>query len=753
MLKIADYIPLPVSNTDWRLLKAPVSGRYLTHHTTLGVKLADDASFEQNFFQLAFSYVRDKIPNLLKFMLGFEVTKKNEDGTQAVGLFKFEVAGRHLYVPVFYKSGELKGADLLFDADQDKFLPNKENWVDSLLNSRPTELGAAAQIGNPADLAGILNSGTDMSKIYNPTMNTKLSSVVNRMDDVGRGPSWGDLTDFLKQAGLGVCQTFIHTLMQNPKLHKVAYDFYGDDLYAALEKQAAEEPVVDTTVEPDTIVTENNASLVAEHLTSEERKALLEDGVTFTSGGKEKDNTKYRIEYKVEHPLVVSPATSAEMVDVLMADGSTSEAYVLPQVYNKAGCTAVIFKSDKFKSIPVVSNSALVSITRPDGVKEFADFYKGLPKADSAKVDDSYELEYSKRKRFDNFFIDPDGRTFGPVHLEGQIDTEQGTVYRANCWTADIGTCIRTVNISRAHKRMVVMDETLFIPAESKVYSRRLNNTDNVVDSGCTSYGNPLLGTQRTLDAKIRGLYDLVKVSQTITGYSIYEEGKALVANVSKPAAIIALVKQAGVAPTVARTMLPDLGVTKEYKLTKRSQGFDPGMVFAPAQPPPPMGMNPQLGVQEQYPQAQTLNAMIPPSNGNVQNQNIMNSLTGMGQSGGLDPAAVDNIMQAAATGQRDVFDVATITEMVSKADIDTPLAKFMVDLDMALDRLGRIYFLMLFHSDKFIERYSQEDLPALEESVHDVFLNLGEIILKLKERKIESDSGSAVETDLNSLA
>ena len=67
----------------------------------------DDASFEQNFFQLAFAYVRDKIPNLLDYMLDFEVVNKNDEGTQAIGLFKFDVSGRELFVPVFYKNGEL----------------------------------------------------------------------------------------------------------------------------------------------------------------------------------------------------------------------------------------------------------------------------------------------------------------------------------------------------------------------------------------------------------------------------------------------------------------------------------------------------------------------------------------------------------------------------------------------------------------------------------------------------------------------
>ena len=93
------------------------------------IKLADDASFEQNFFQLAFAYIRDKVPNLLDYMLGFEVVNKNEEGTQAVGLFKFDISGRELYIPVFYKNGELKGADLLYNKNQDTFVPNKKTGL------------------------------------------------------------------------------------------------------------------------------------------------------------------------------------------------------------------------------------------------------------------------------------------------------------------------------------------------------------------------------------------------------------------------------------------------------------------------------------------------------------------------------------------------------------------------------------------------------------------------------------------------
>jgi hypothetical protein len=156
--------------------------------------------------------------------------------------------------------------------------------------------------------------------------------------------------------------------------------------------------------------------------------------------------------------------------------------------------------------------------------------------------------------------------------------------------------------------------------------------------------------------------------------------------------------------------------------------------------------------VPEQYPQADTMSAMSG-APGNVLNQRVLDGISGMNQTQpALNQQAVDNIMQAAQSGERNVFDVANISELINRADIDTPLDQYMVDLNQALDRLGRIYFLMLFHGDKFSERFSQEDIPSMEESVRNTFNHLGELILKLKERKIQSDSGSAVETDLNQL-
>jgi hypothetical protein len=136
-----------------------------------------------------------------------------------------------------------------------------------------------------------------------------------------------------------------------------------------------------------------------------------------------------------------------------------------------------------------------------------------------------------------------------------------------------------------------------------------------------------------------------------------------------------------------------------------------------------------------------------------VQAQNIQDAISGMNQSASpLDSGSVEEILQAAETGEREVFDTSAIANLIDSSDIDALILRFSKDLNVALDRLGRLQFLMMIHKKKFLDRFGGDDTAELEDSINSVFKNLGELVLKLKERKITSDSGYAVETDLNEM-
>ena len=700
------------------------------------IKLADDVSFEQNFFQLAFAYIRDKVPNLLDYMLGFEVVDKNEEGTQAIGLFKFDVSGRQLYIPVFYKNGELKGADLLYNQNQDTFIPNKENWIDTVLNAAPEELGGPAMMGRNEIMMGA-NANPSLAKIYNPTRNTKLS--FDKMAHLESKPNISFLA-FIKQADCSLAAMYTNTLMRNAELHKVALDAYGDELYSALQScKKAENILLDTKKVPEVdVIMANSPSAIVKDLSDSEKSKLIEDGVVI------RDNRKdgARIPYKIQHPMMLNAVSSAGAYDLLMKGGSFIKTIAIPGIiYCDCSKHMLIPTENKDKYKPCCKESSKVMVSNFEGMdKEFKSFIDGLSDAYSAKG--SPDTKSYDAKVTYSVFIEADGSLAAPaLALETPIETDGTKRYCVCCGPGGI-TCVL---VSPAYRRMKLIDDTLYVPVNAKVYS---------FNEKKYFYADIPVGDHRDIDAKVKGLFDEVKVSRDRNGYKVACNNRVIASDLLKRDALVCLVTKVGMAVEPARNAVNDASAytTVKLALQKQAQPFDPGMVFSPQVPPTPMGMNPTLGVPEQYPQADMLAAQtgLP---GNISNQRIMDSLTGMGQSQPMLPQeSVDAIMQAAQSGDREVFDVANISQLINKSDIDTPLDQYMADLQLALDRLGRIYFLLLYHGDKFAERFSQEDLPSMEESLRTTFLGLGELILKLKERKIQSDSGSAVETNLNQL-
>lgn len=700
------------------------------------IKLADDVTFEQNFFHLAFAYIRDKIPNLLDYMLGFEVVNKNEEGTQAIGLFKFDVSGRQMYVPVFYKNGELKGAELLYNQNQDAFIPNKENWVDTLLNARPEELGVPSTLSR-ADVATGMQSGLDLSKIYNPTINTKLS--MDRMQQIKVDFAW-TLPSFLKQADCRYSEIYTQTLMQNPQLHKLASEAYGEELYEALKncKESKHVHQLDNDKVPEVeVIDSHSPQPVFDSMSEQEKKQLIEDGFVLRDNRTEGP----KIPYKIERPMKLNAVQGACEYDLLLKGGSFVRGVLLPKIGVDNYTKHVFIPTDSKKIKPCCVDSVKTFVSQFDGAHDsFRKFIDGLPSVDSVKPGSD---SYSEQRPY-SVIVEADGsQACGPFSFSPSLDHDDSRTFKVHCGAYDVDKMV----ISSAYRRMRLIDRTLYVPANAKAY----NYKDKAY---CCNELD--LGDARDIDAKIKGLFDEVKVAKDRSGFKASWNGNVLFKEATMRDASVCLVARVGLSIDVAGEALKKAASLEEasYLIKKAEVGpfFDPASVFNPTVPPTPMGMNPVLGIPEQYPQSNTVLAMSGKP-GNILNQRILNSITGMAQTQpALNQSAVDQIMQAAESGERNVFDVANISQLINRTDIDTPLDQYMSDLTMALDRLGRIYFLMLFHGDKFADRFSHEDLPSMEESVRNTFLGLGELILKLKERKIQADSGSAVETDLNEL-
>lgn len=97
--------------------------------------------FEQSFASLAYSYIADRAPALMPYLVGFQLLEKSPDNRKAAGIFGFLVDGEWLDIPVFFIEGSIKGHGLLYLRNKNQFVPAKENWINYLIGRKPSILG------------------------------------------------------------------------------------------------------------------------------------------------------------------------------------------------------------------------------------------------------------------------------------------------------------------------------------------------------------------------------------------------------------------------------------------------------------------------------------------------------------------------------------------------------------------------------------------------------------------------------------
>jgi len=169
----------------------------------------------------------------------------------------------------------------------------------------------------------------------------------------------------------------------------------------------------------------------------------------------------------------------------------------------------------------------------------------------------------------------------------------------------------------------------------------------------------------------------------------------------------------------------------------KKAQGQPYG---APAFPEPQMMSDPSIGsgVPIQYPQTDLI-----PTGSDTEPRGATQ----------MDMDATDRAQQAGEQGQKEVMDTSVISGLVKTMDVDTVVDNYIGDLMLGLDRVGRILFMFYWHWDKFKERYGQQDMPELEDNLKNVFDNMGDLTIFLKQKTIEPDvSGVEAETDLEAV-
>lgn len=96
---------------------------------------------------------------------------------------------------------------------------------------------------------------------------------------------------------------------------------------------------------------------------------------------------------------------------------------------------------------------------------------------------------------------------------------------------------------------------------------------------------------------------------------------------------------------------------------------------------------------------------------------------------------AVQLAQRALEAGQADVVDVGAMSALLNTSDSLQYIAKYMGDLLTAVDRLGRILFVIYWNYDEFVEAFGHSETEVLRDRLVSIFKDLGALILELKEK------------------
>lgn len=799
------------NNNKSFLLELPSLVKGLVKQAELGGE-GNDTQFEQAFSNLAHAYLKDKAPGLLDYEVGFELMERNEDNTKAVGLFGFKVGSQWLYAPVFFINGDLKGHELLYLKDQDQFVPLKENWLNYILRRKPASLGKKtdqnmgrlgfltpdlqafsrppakfASANKPADDSDEMMEGVRAFAKFacsNPVHDPKFAKTITLKSFLNKEASHSKSAyRELVKGIIDICQRF-------PKMAEAIDSTCGNDFLknAVAKLGTLTEPGVlsEDTVQLKhqekqalTIVVRSfnsscNGSEDIMDSPEPDKKKLLTDGVIFRDA-RTKDDTA--IAYRVQEPTSIENPPTTGVYDLLVSPFSMLKTVIFLMPHGPSGrqdfATVVSYEGEN----SWINSHPGNLFTRPprDGGQDspesktsgdsYAKFFEKLPDttsltkgslymAVSESGDASVPFEVLKTdsasdgtKNYRVLYHDSASQP-KPGYLPKATGKEAYNDYSYS--SSVIGGGRKLYVTDKPGSRIKSIKGDLYIPGNFKMIKL---SGDCCSGDGSITPGN-LTDLQHAIYQKTASL------NVRHTGSEVSVNGRVL----EPKEALIHLVRDVALREKQARCILEEAKQNKVanyrvHKPVKEDAGdliksaapgdqIDQSMqgtTSAPAFPTPPTGMESTLlgSVQSSYPQQQALPAM---------NSQSLQANSAVYDPRLPDPKTMAIGYNAAQSGQKEVFDTSMIGTLIKSVRDDTMVDRHLGDLMGGLDKIGRILFSFYWHKDKFEDRYGKKDIPELEDNLRNSFEQLGDLLLFLKQKTIDSYPDEGISLDDNNV-
>jgi len=767
--------------------------------TKFAVEMPDRQQVEQDFGHMAFQFLRDRAPALLPNMIGFEVVEQEPDGSRAVGIFGFNIGQSFWYVPCFFTNNQIKGMDLLYSVDKSSFVPLQEPWINHLLNRQMIELGEGASskvmktienpnfdflTGPPASpksaaawlaeakqewekLGGDIAKRIDSDPEFKEALAGAIASMTGKALEIEKKAT--PLTEFLKNVGGPAAVATVLRTFENPAFLKAACAFYDyRDLMVAefnpaiLPKQAqAKVRVVTETETPD-------------HdwpTTPEQKTKIVRDGFTIIDDRPPEAHTEM---YAIDYERQIFNPTEGGKYRLILRDGAQTPVHILYPTFrgSRPGMVVVISPDNQRYMTCDASNLHLQDLQPEEADKEAKNslYEKGIDVND-VQIGSEYVLVDELQKNCSlPFRVKSVTRQDGaPVKLcvnwrdypsyqsprpwHGQ-ESEIGSCYNPGSRHSPVDWySISIAPVNREGKLQLSSTGQFLVPTKSWK-AVKLGDLDSQADK---SYLIPASRVDIDELMTKAGCHRL-SISGDGVEFAFRLDGELDMQQLGYKSASIRLVGVYGLKPEDAETLLKEAAMQQHARrLIKVGQVV--------MQPPPPqwIGTDPLIGTQVMTPQelliyGQTIGAPAqkqytgPGSGFNLGGDATTQQMAGaqpetQGPGGApqLPPDVQMLAQQAAQTGQSRVFDHGVIGGLSRTYDVSSAIDSYVPELLKAVDRLGRILFLFYWKNAEFAERYGSQDMTDLEDEMRSVFKNLGDLVLKLRQKAIDGQEGEFV--------
>ena len=730
-------------------------------------KVAADDQIEGAFFQLAYQRLQDTLKNLIPFLVGFEIVKKNEDNTKALGVFGFRSEnGQILFVPAFFTNGKVKPLDLLYSKNNEQFYPLNEDFAEMFIKEDLLGLGGNSK-ENRSDIMRDATQGDYRQMSIPPrTGRYAIASVVDYVKDSNNETKQAFTTLIEKDA------EFCEALLRFYPLEKVAeaIKLEDGDKYRKGDKATKKIDLVKVVKPSD--------KEEVKKLTQHDKETLLTQGYVIVDDREAAQKSSFgAVDYlkKFTNPtesgfysyitkaggiryglLIVRPKQ-------LQQDFATDDTLVV-DLDSKNGNTYIkdhkkVFIKDQIK-VQDYSSIHKMMVDAAEGKPGYSSVYVLINENLKATQPFRINANFKDASGIRRISVEPytcycgeSGRYQGPKDRPGSVhDLPRGNFYEHPKKSHDI----MLVMTKRNGDRFEYKDNTLYVPAGFKLLKinvvesrpsfqhidgypgetkkekaeREKRHKEEFAEKEQTYKGEP--GCPSTLHGMLRDK-NVFPMSVHTNGSEYFVDIDGAKKKYDDPLkAKIAMVLDYGLDEKVGAELIDSLvpGFSKKGHIKLAYTGDIYPQPFEEQPYTNEFGQQTYVGIGQEN--------MLPPMDSYTGNPTQQDLGTKAETAQGVDPKYVQQATQMAQGGQKEIFDAQMIGALAKYVSVGDKISEYLPSMIEAMDRLGRILFLLHWDTDKFKELYGRSDLPELVELVTSVFKNTGELIIFLKRKSPE---------------